>query len=84
MAISCRLVFIAHTSKEMTPRPKCHPARAVRLQKAEPSIRRFVELGLKKGKRFSPREWFKLVATAFLISIDIDATVFSIWWWFIK
>jgi hypothetical protein len=22
--------------------------------------------------------------TAFLISIDIDATVFSIWWWFIK
>jgi len=62
----------------------CHPARAVRLQKAEPSIRRLVELGLKKGKRFSPREWFKLVATAFLISIDIDATVFSIWWWFIK
>ena len=31
-----------------------------------------------------PAEWFKLVATAFLISIDIDATVFSIWWWFIK
>jgi len=54
---------------------------------AEPillSPRRLVELGLKKGKRFSPREWFKLVATAFLISIDIDATVFSIWWWFIK
>jgi len=29
----------------------CHPARAVRLQKAEPSIRRLVGLGLKaKGK----------------------------------
>ena len=51
MAISCRLVFIAHTSKEMTPRSKCRPARAVRLQTAEQSIRPFVELGLKvKGK----------------------------------
>ena len=60
----------------------CHSARAVRLQKAEPSIRRLVEA--EEGERFSPREWAQAGRKAFLISIDIDATVFSIWWWFIK
>jgi len=29
-------------------------------------------------------EWFKLVATALLIAIAIDAAVFSTWWRFIK
>ena len=60
----------------------CHPARAVRLQKAEPSIRRLVEA--EEGETIQPAGVVQAGRKAFLISIDIDATVFSIWWWFIK